>query len=67
MAQQVADMLLGNSLPLIGGTGNNLRLQVDKVQTLISTSSTAANSNSYVQQITTTTTIPFPYGKRFTT
>jgi hypothetical protein len=55
MAQQVADMLLGNSLPLIGGTGNNLRLQVDKVQTLISTSSTAANSNSYVQQITTTT------------
>jgi hypothetical protein len=48
--------VVGEQFAVIGGTGNNLRLQVDKVQTLISASSTAANSNSYVQQITTTTT-----------
>jgi hypothetical protein len=47
--------VVGEQFAVIGGTGNNLRLQVDKVQTLISTSSTAANSNGYVQQITTTT------------
>jgi hypothetical protein len=47
--------VVGEQFAAIGGTGNNLRLRVDKVQTLISTSSTAANSNSYVQQITTTT------------
>jgi hypothetical protein len=44
--------VVGEQFAVTGGTGNNLRLQVDKVQTLISTSSTAANSNSYVQQIT---------------
>jgi hypothetical protein len=49
--------VVGEQFAVIGGTGNNLRLQVDKVQTLISASSTAANSNSYVQQITTTTRI----------
>jgi hypothetical protein len=47
--------VVGEQFAAIGGTGNNLRLRVDKVQTLISASSTAANSNSYVQQITTTT------------
>jgi hypothetical protein len=47
--------VVGEQFAVIGGTGNNLRLQVDKVQNLISTSSTAANSNGYVQQITTTT------------
>jgi hypothetical protein len=46
--------VVGEQFAVTGGTGSNLRLQVDKVQTLISTSSTAANSNSYVQQITTT-------------
>jgi hypothetical protein len=46
--------VVGEQFAVTGGTGNNLRLQVDKVQNLISTSSTAANSNSYVQQITTT-------------
>jgi hypothetical protein len=45
--------VVGEQFAVTGGTGNNLRLQVDKVQNLISTSSTAANSNSYVQQITT--------------
>jgi hypothetical protein len=50
--------VVGEQFAVTGGTGNNLRLQVDKVQNLISTSSTAANSNSYVQQISTTT-----YGK----
>jgi hypothetical protein len=44
--------VVGEQFAVTGGTGNNLRLQVDKVQNLISTSSTAANSNSYVQQIT---------------
>jgi hypothetical protein len=43
--------VVGEQFAVTGGTGNNLRLQVDKVQNLISTSSTAANSNSYVQQI----------------
>jgi hypothetical protein len=47
--------VVGEQFAVTGGTGSNLRLRVDKVQTLISTSSTAANSNSYVQQITTTT------------
>jgi hypothetical protein len=45
--------VVGEQFAVTGGTGNNLRLQVDKVQNLISTSSTAANSNSYVQQIST--------------
>jgi hypothetical protein len=47
--------VVGEQFAVTGGTGNNLRLQVEKVQTLQSTSSTAANSNGYVQQITTTT------------
>jgi hypothetical protein len=56
--------VVGEQFAVTGGTGSNLRLRVDKVQTLISTSSTAANSNSYVQQITTTTlSFSFFYGK----
>jgi hypothetical protein len=43
----------GEQFAVTGGTGNNLRLRVDKVQNLIYISSTAANSNSYVQKITT--------------
>jgi hypothetical protein len=42
--------VVGEQFAVTGGTGNNLRLQVDKVQNLISISSLAANSNSYVQQ-----------------
>jgi hypothetical protein len=56
--------VVGEQFAVTGGTGSNLRLRVDKVQTLISTSSTAANSNSYVQQITTTTlSFSIFYGK----
>jgi hypothetical protein len=43
--------VVGEQFAVTGGTGNNLRLNVDKVQNLISTSSTAANSNSYVRQV----------------
>jgi hypothetical protein len=59
--------VVGEQFAVTGGTGNNLRLQVDKVQNLISTSSTAANSNSYVQQISTTTTVYGKFYKRTTT
>jgi hypothetical protein len=46
--------VVGEQFAVTGGTGSNLRLQVEKVQTLQSTSSTAANSSTYVQQISTT-------------
>lgn len=39
----------------IGGTGKNLRLRVDKVKTVTVANSYAANSSSYVRQVTTTT------------
>jgi hypothetical protein len=38
-----------------GGTGKNLRLRVDKVKTVTVANSYAANSSSYVRQVTTTT------------
>jgi hypothetical protein len=46
--------VVGEQFAVTGGTGNNLRLQVEKVQIVQSTSSTAANSSTYVQQISTT-------------
>jgi hypothetical protein len=46
--------VVGEQFAVTGGTGSNLRLQVEKVQILQSTSSTAANSSTYVQQISTT-------------
>jgi hypothetical protein len=42
--------VVGEQFAVTGGTGNNLRLQVDKVQSLITTTTTAANSGSYVRQ-----------------
>jgi hypothetical protein len=45
--------VVGEQFAVTGGTGSNLRLQVDKVQIVQSTSSTAANSSTYVQQIST--------------
>jgi hypothetical protein len=48
--------VVGERFAVTGGTGDNLRLQVTKVQSLISTSSTAANSSTYVRQISTTST-----------
>jgi hypothetical protein len=47
--------VVGEQFAVTGGTGNNLRLQVEKVQIVQSTASTAANSSTYVQQISTTT------------
>ena len=45
--------VVGEIFAVTGGTGNNLRLRVDKVQSVVSTASTAANSSTYVQQIST--------------
>jgi hypothetical protein len=60
--------VVGEQFAVTGGTGNNLRLQVEKVQTLQSTSSTAANSSTYVQQISTSRRIPSGRGySTFTT
>ena len=43
--------VVGEQFEVTGGTGSNLRLQVDKVQTLVNTSSTLASSSSYVWQV----------------
>ena len=43
--------VVGEVFAPTGGTGNNLRLSVDKVQTIVNTTATAANSGSYVRQI----------------
>ena len=42
--------VVGEQFAAIGGTGNNLRLQVDKVTSSVSSFSTAANSNTYIRQ-----------------
>jgi hypothetical protein len=42
--------VVGEIFGVTGGTGNNLRLQVDKVQTNTSVVSSAANSASYIRQ-----------------
>jgi hypothetical protein len=49
--------VVGEEFAAIGGTGKNLRLRVDKVKTVTVANSYAANSSSYVRQVTTTTTI----------
>ena len=48
--------VVGEEFAAIGGTGKNLRLRVDKVKTVTIANSYAANSSSYVRQVTTTTT-----------
>ena len=45
--------VVGEEFAAIGGTGKNLRLVVDKVKTVTIANSYAANSSSYVQQIST--------------
>lgn len=47
--------VVGEEFAAIGGTGKNLRLRVDKVKTVTIANSYAANSSSYVKQVTTTT------------
>jgi hypothetical protein len=57
--------VVGEQFAVTGGTGSNLRLQVEKVQILQSTASTAANSNTYVQQISTR--LRAAYGRGYST
>ena len=45
-----AGHVVGEVFAVNGGTGNNLRLSVDKVQTNTSVVSSAANSSSYIRQ-----------------
>jgi hypothetical protein len=45
-----AGHVVGEQFAANGGTGNNLRLQVDKVTSSVSSFNTAANSNTYVRQ-----------------
>lgn len=50
--------VVGEQFAAIGGAGTNLRLRVDKVKTVTVANSYAADSSSYVRQITTTTYAP---------
>jgi hypothetical protein len=43
--------VVGEQFAVTGGTGNNLRLKVDKVQSIVNITTTAANSGTYVQQV----------------
>ena len=45
-----AGHVVGEQFAARGGTGNNLRLQVDRVTSSVSSFSTAANSNTYIRQ-----------------
>jgi hypothetical protein len=53
--------VVGEQFEVTGGTGKNLRLRVDKVQTITVANSYAANSSSYVRQVITS----FVGGGRF--
>jgi hypothetical protein len=59
--------VVGEEFAAIGGTGKNLRLRVDKVKTVTVANSYAANSSSYVRQVTTTTRIGSGRWSRTTT
>lgn len=43
--------VVGEQFSVTGGTGANLRLQVDRIQSLVNTTSTAANSGTYVRNV----------------
>ena len=58
--------VVGEEFAAIGGTGKNLRLRVDKVKTVTVANSYAANSSSYVRQVTTTRG-RIPFGSTTTT
>ena len=45
-----AGHVVGEQFAVTGGTGNNLRLKVEKVKTVSTTVSTAANTSTYVRQ-----------------
>jgi len=48
--------VVGEEMAVTGGAGKNLRLKVEKIKTVTVTNNYAANSSSYVRQVTTTTT-----------
>ena len=54
--------VVGEEFAPTGGTGKNLRLRVDRVRTDTVTNSYAANSSSYVAQVTVTTTTTGKFG-----
>ena len=56
--------VVGEIFAVTGGTGNNLRLSVDKVQSSSSSVSSAANSSSYIKQ-TLLRTVTVPSGRNF--
>ena len=58
--------VVGEIFAVTGGTGNNLRLSVDKVQSSSSSVSSAANSSSYIKQ-TLLRTVTVPSGRNFVT
>jgi hypothetical protein len=43
--------VVGEQFAVTGGTGSNLRLRVDKVQSIVNITTTAANSGTYVRQV----------------
>jgi hypothetical protein len=57
--------VVGEQFAVTGGTGSNLRLRVDKVKTVTVANSYAANSSSYVRQVTTTTLGALTTGGRY--
>ena len=58
--------VVGEVFAPIDGTGNNLRLSVDKVQSLSSSVSSAANSSSYIKQ-TLLRKVVVPMGRGYST
>ena len=58
--------VVGEIFAVTGGTGNNLRLSVDKVQSSSSSVSSAANSSSYIKQ-TLLRTVRVTMGRGYST
>lgn len=52
--------VVGEQMAVTGGTGKNLRLAVDRIKTVTTTNSYAANSSSYVRQVVTSSS---PFGR----
>jgi hypothetical protein len=61
--------VVGEEFAAVGGTGKNLRLRVDKVKTVTVANNYAANSSSFVQQVTVRNLVSSSsrYGSIYTT
>jgi len=59
--------VVGEEFSAIGGTGKNLRLVIDKVKTVTVANSYAANSSSYVRQVSTPIYSQQSYGRTIRT